>query len=1429
MRRLPSLASSSAAPHPSCPSILSLFPSPPPPPSSSGLKASPAAPAASSATATTPPPPPSPPPAAAAAAAAAAAPNASPPTAAWMPGGSSPLANLMDDAISMPPPRTPPLASSHPAHPPHSTTFSSLSEPPNLLDFQPFDEPGSRPPGLAPSGSAVPSLVPDLMSSPNRMMQAMEATGSGSGNLMDDLFSAPVTSMFTTTTSRITGTTSATTATGSTADPFAPAIAAAGAGSFTGDLTSSGWVSIPPAAAAPAAASGASTASFDPFGPLSASGAGTTGQVDPFGSGFADPLASTNPFAEPASAPGSAALGSAAEADLVGLVGGLSMGANGEGRGAKTTGATTSGGATAAAAGVGGSQPGGWESFDSAGFQASSSRRSNGAATAVAANSTSQPGGWESFDTSTASTSTTSTSTASTSTAFSSTGFSGTALSSNCSSSSSSGGGGGGGDQPGGWMSFDAPSAASGGGDGLSAMGTIGTTVRSGRGETAAATAAAAAPATTAAAPATAAAAPAIGSAPAAAPPAAGAVEWASFNPPAVSQPAATTWHPLMEPPDADSSSPRHSPERESLPGTAVGGMHAQAPIAAATASGLGRAVGVAAGAAAGAVAGTAGGPGAAIAATESATQVGAREGEAERGGGGEGEGGVEREEEVVERVRRIAQAVSEDVCEQWGAAAFGQLIRNVFLPKKVCAVRTSELTPIYCNPNSAIYPFLALLSSSPEWSFVLDRPFCPPLPPLSSPPPSPPICPFQSASIGLPAALEFGMACFPFPTALTSPSLSPCLPFQSSPIDFPTAMELEIARLRLSLSAAQRDAVLAALLSSRPPSLDPNALLNTAEALQCRQLAASLASARLTAREDVEIGSLGFREGGEGGGSESSRRGDWWGGNGLLEDEIKDSQCAHVWAPKGRYTGWGCNSPAMACIGPNCDVRFCAEGGGDAAAAAAAGSGNNGRSSGKSSSSSSRSGQRSDRTSDGGSEDVDMEVRRGLPACSWCRRRVCRACLEAPGSGYLAGAGSGGSIAGGGSGTRSISSNSISSSSGGISGGSISTVIKSGSANSLAGLASAGGLGVWKMPGKGAGGGGGGGGGSGGMGGVGLGGGGGEGVGGVVEGPGRPGPLDAPICRECCPPAVTNAVLLHRLRQLQARRRRDRLGRAVAEARDWGCSGLDGWSGGENDGGVGGEASEGREWRERRRGGDGRERQEAPVVPVMSRGGYAGEREEEMSLAELPHVSLLFSVPTCSSGAPATSLLLPPSPPSTSPLSSIWRAPSDLSAVEIAVVLSTPALVSRIVVHSGLPQYTPHYSPKVRISLSTTIDQSERTSVGLWDLPSAAAAALSNTKSNPSESNPDSELILSYALPKAISCRIVWLKFLLPETRQPGAAASGIWARRIRVYGQKIFDDVMGPVSSGAVPFGREAAAVPMGAVVGGGGGGWWWWWWCL
>ncbi|CAI7736754.1 unnamed protein product, partial [Closterium sp. NIES-54] len=182
--------------------------------------------------------------------------------------------------------------------------------------------------------------------------------------------------------------------------------------------------------------------------------------------------------------------------------------------------------------------------------------------------------------------------------------------------------------------------------------------------------------------------------------------------------------------------------------------------------------------------------------------------------------------------------------------------------------------------------------------------------------------------------------------------------------------------------------------------------------------------------------------------------------------------------------------------------------------------------------------------------------------------------------------------------------------------------------------------------------------------------------------------------------------------------------------------------------------------------------------------------------------------VPSDASAAPANSLLLPPSTPtSSSPLTSVWRAPSDLTAVEITIVLSTPALVSRVVLHSGLPQYTPHHTPKVRISLSTTIDQSERTTIGLWDLPSTAAAA--NTKSNP-----HSELILSYTLPTAAApCRMVWLKFLLPEVRQPGTTSSCIWARRIRVYGQKIFGDPAGvdPATSGG------AAAVPMGAVVGG------------
>ncbi|CAI5966222.1 unnamed protein product [Closterium sp. NIES-64] len=1041
----------------------------------------------------------------------------------------------------------------------------------------------------------------------------MEATSSGTANLMDDFFSVPVTSTFSTSTSTTAATAAADTST---------------------DLTSSGWISISPAATtattatAATASAGGIAAGFDPFGPasLSASGAGPTGQVDPFSSGFTDPFASsTNPFAEPAPGPGSAALGPAAEADLVGLVGGLSMGANGMGPGSGAAAGTTTGGraaaiagtvatgAPAAAAGMGGSQPGGWESFgafDDGGFQTSSSTSSGAANTASnhpfgaasGADSSTQPGGWESFDTSTT--------------------FSGTNASGITASSSSS--------QPGGWMSFDASATNSA--------------------ETAAAvTAPAAAPAAAAAAAAPEATATAV-----ATPSTAVDLEWASFNPPAASQPAAATWHPLMAS-EADSpSSPPHSPEalnqREQQQGSSVSDSQQALRQQQESYTGVtfeNSQTGGVFDSLQGNGGGSQGrgGVGSHVTGTGAGVRLGEREGEAGRGGaeGAREEREGENEEEVVERIVRIAQGVSEDVCEQWGAAAFGQLLRKVLVPKKA--------------------------------------------------------------------------------------------------IDFPTAMELEIARLRLSLSASQRDSILSALLSpplslsstsslSSPsphvpptPLLDPNRHVSTPDALLCRQLAASLASACLTAREDAEIGAMGFRaRGGEGDGCEWGVGGEGRGNERVGEEGIRNGSNGR--GEVEQECDWWRRNGLLAGLG---DERVEGEGEGD---------------------------ERGE--SDEGQ--VREEAGKGNPS-NLGKATLC-AHIWAPRGQYTASAG----------GWKLPGSSSSSSSAGGFGGG-----------------------------------GGSGGGAGGGVGGEGIGG------GGATEGPGRPGPLDAPICRECCPPAVSNAVLLHRVRQLQARRRCDRLGRAVAEARDWGCAGLDRRrsSGREDFRGEKGEERDGDEWHQ------------APVVPVMSRGGYGGESgAAEMSLAELPHAGLLFSVragveagvggigvPSDTSAAPANSLLLPPSSPA--PLSSVWRAPSDLTAVEIAIVLSAPALVSRIVLHSGLPQYTPHHTPKVRISLSTTIDQSERTTIGLWDLPSTAAAARSDTKSNPK-----SELLLSYTLPAAAApCRIIWLKFLLPEVRQPGTPASCIWARRIRVYGQKTFGDPTGidPATSGG------AAAVPMGAVVGG------------
>ncbi|KAG9455349.1 hypothetical protein H6P81_008253 [Aristolochia fimbriata] len=212
-------------------------------------------------------------------------------------------------------------------------------------------------------------------------------------------------------------------------------------------------------------------------------------------------------------------------------------------------------------------------------------------------------------------------------------------------------------------------------------------------------------------------------------------------------------------------------------------------------------------------------------------------------------------------------------------------------------------------------------------------------------------------------------------------------------------------------------------------------------------------------------------------------------------------------------------------------------------------------------------------------------------------------------------------------------------------------------------------------------------------------------------------------ICRSCCSELVLDALLLDYVRVLTSLRRRVRAENAA-------CNALD------------------------------RVLRPSCKVPVVGaadadKGWLQKILNDEESLAEFPFASLLHEVETAAGSAPPLSLL---TPYGGGEKHSYWRAPPNVSNIELAVVLGGLADVSGVVLVSS-QGYSASDAPTVQIWASNKINKEERSCIGRWDVQSLISSVVDK----------DVPRHYKFAFRNPVRCRIVWITLSL---RQPASGS---------------------------------------------------------
>ncbi|XP_068634248.1 probable phosphoinositide phosphatase SAC9 [Aristolochia californica] len=222
---------------------------------------------------------------------------------------------------------------------------------------------------------------------------------------------------------------------------------------------------------------------------------------------------------------------------------------------------------------------------------------------------------------------------------------------------------------------------------------------------------------------------------------------------------------------------------------------------------------------------------------------------------------------------------------------------------------------------------------------------------------------------------------------------------------------------------------------------------------------------------------------------------------------------------------------------------------------------------------------------------------------------------------------------------------------------------------------------------------------------------------------------LDGIICRSCCSELVQDALLLDYLRVLTSLRRRIRAENAA-------CKALEQVMGPNCKVPVVGAADPDKGWLQKILNG-------------------------EESLAEFPFASLLHEIETAAGSAPSLSLL---APYGAGERHSCWRAPRSVSSVELAIVLSSLADVSGVVLVST-HGYSVSDAPTVQIWVSNKINKEERSCIGRWDVQSLISSSSEFFREEKSGADKDVPIHFKFAFRNPVRCRIIWITLSL---RQP-------------------------------------------------------------
>ncbi|GMH21986.1 hypothetical protein Nepgr_023829 [Nepenthes gracilis] len=227
----------------------------------------------------------------------------------------------------------------------------------------------------------------------------------------------------------------------------------------------------------------------------------------------------------------------------------------------------------------------------------------------------------------------------------------------------------------------------------------------------------------------------------------------------------------------------------------------------------------------------------------------------------------------------------------------------------------------------------------------------------------------------------------------------------------------------------------------------------------------------------------------------------------------------------------------------------------------------------------------------------------------------------------------------------------------------------------------------------------------------------------------------DGIICKQCCGDIVLHALILDYIKVLSSFRRSTRVATAAHKALEFvaGFPLVDSLA-------------------ERCQPSDG----------SKSNMGIRELLNGEESLAEFPFASFLHSVETAVGAAPPLSLL---APLDLGPQHSYWRAPSNSTCVEFAIVLSSLSDVTGVILVVSPCGYSDVDAPAVQIWASNKISKEERSCMGRWDVQSLLSSSSDLYGPEKSETAGKAPRHARFSFRNPVRCRIIWIALRLPRS----------------------------------------------------------------